>query len=116
MGLDELYTTTGDDAVVLNVHVQPGAGRTSVVGRHGQALKVRVAVPPEGGRANEACATLLTDTFAATAVELVRGVKSREKRFKLTGVDLDDFRRQLERTVGDGAGGSGPENSPNSRR
>ncbi len=116
MGLDELYTTAGDDAVVLNVHLQPGAGRTSVVGRHGQALKVRVAVPPDWGRAIDTCATLLADTFAATTVELVGGVKSREKRFKLTGVDLDDFRRQLGRTVGDGAGGSGPENRPNSRR
>ncbi len=116
MDLDELYTPAGDDAVVLNVHLQPGAGRTSVVGRHGSALKVRVAVPPEGGRANEACASLLTDTFAPTAVELVGGVKSREKRFKLSGVDLDDFRRQLERAVDDGAGGSGPENRPTGRR
>jgi len=115
MDVDELYTTAGDDAVVLNVHLQPGAGRTAVVGRHGQALKVRVAVPPEGGRANEACATLLADTFGATT-ELVGGAKSREKRFKVSGVDLDDFRRQLERAVDEGAGGSGPENRPIGRR
>ncbi len=115
MDVDELYTTAGDDAVVLNVHLQPGAGRTAVVGRHGQALKVRVAVPPEGGRANEACATLLADTFGATA-ELVGGGKSREKRFKVSGVDLDHFRRQLERAVDEGAGGSGPENRPIGRR
>ncbi|MGI9079257.1 MAG: DUF167 domain-containing protein [Acidimicrobiales bacterium] len=116
MSLDELYTTAGDDAVVLNVHLQPGAGRTSVVGRHGSALKVRVAVPPEAGRANEACATLLSSSFAATAVELVGGAKSRDKRFKLVGVDLDDFRRQLERAVEDGAGGPGPENRQTGRR
>ncbi|MGI8777017.1 MAG: DUF167 domain-containing protein [Acidimicrobiales bacterium] len=116
MDLDELYTTAGDDAVVLNVHLQPGAGRTSVVGRHGSALKVRVAVPPEAGRANEACATLLTGTFAAASVELVGGEKSREKRFKIGGIDLDDFRRQLERAVEDAAGGPGPENRQSGRR
>jgi len=116
MDLDELYTTAGDGAVVLNVHLQPGAGRTSVVGRHGSALKVRVAVPPEGGRANEACVSLLSDTFGAVTVELVAGAKSREKRFKLSGVDLDHFRRQLERTVEDGAGSSGPETRPTGRR
>jgi len=116
MDVDELYTAAGDDAVVLNVHLQPGAGRTALVGRHGQALKVRVAVPPEGGKANEACATVLADIFAATTVELVGGAKSRDKRFKVTGVDLDDFRRQLERAVGGGAGGSGPENRPIGRR
>ncbi len=73
-------------------------------------------MPPEGGRANDACAALLSDTFAATGAELVAGAKSREKRFKPTGVDLDDFPRQLERAVGDGAGESGPEKRPNNRR
>jgi len=116
MDLDELYTTAGDDAVVLNVHLQPGPGRTSVVGRHGTALKVRVAVPPEGGRANEACTTLLGETFAVATVELVGGAESREKRFKLSGVDIEEFRRQLERAVDGGAGRSGPEKRPTNRR
>ncbi len=49
MDLEELFTTAGDDAVVLNVHLQPGAGRTNVVGRHGHALKVRVQCRPKGG-------------------------------------------------------------------
>lgn len=116
MDVDDLYTTAGDDSVVLNVHLQPGAGRTTVVGRHGAALKVRVAVPPEAGRANDACAALLAESFSGATVELVGGGKSREKRFKLSGMDLEEFRRQLERTVEDGAGGSGPEPRQQGRR
>jgi uncharacterized protein (TIGR00251 family) len=99
--VDDLYRTDGDDAVVLHVHVQPGAGRSAVVGRHGAALKVRVAAAPEGGRANDATADLLAETFGLkrAQVELVGGPSSRAKQFKLTGLDVDLFRTQLERAV-----------------
>jgi uncharacterized protein (TIGR00251 family) len=99
--VDDLFRTEGDDAVVLHVHVQPGAGRSAVVGRHGAALKVRVAAAPEGGRANTATADLLAETFGVkpAQVELVSGPSSRAKQFKLTGVDLDAFRSQLERVA-----------------
>ncbi len=107
--VDDLFRTEGDDAVVLFVHVQPGAGRSSVVGRHGSALKVKVAAAPEGGRANTACADLLAETFGVTSaqVELVGGPSSRSKQFKLTGVDVDAFRVQLERAVGGARPGAG---------
>ncbi len=101
----------GTGAVVLNVHVQPGAGRSAVVGRHGTSLKVRVAAAPEGGRANDATAALLADTFGVkpSAVELVGGASSRSKQFRLSGIDLDEFRRQLERAAAGGnPAGSGP--------
>jgi len=41
------------------VVVSPGARRTELVGRQGDAWKVRVAAPPERGRANEALCELL---------------------------------------------------------
>jgi uncharacterized protein len=116
MELDELYRNLDGGAVELNVHVQPGAGRTAVVGRHGTALKVRVAAPPERGRANDACAALLAETFGAGTVELVGGATSRQKRFRLVDLDTDEFRRRLERVVAEGAGESGPEGRQTRRR
>jgi len=110
--VDDLFRTEGDDAVVLHVHVQPAGGRSAVVGRHGTALKVRVAAAPEGGRANDACADLLAETFGLerAQVELVSGPGSRAKQFRLTGLDLDAFRAQLEREA---AGGTRPGASSN---
>lgn len=107
--VDDLFRIDGDDAVVLSVHVQPGAGRSAVAGRHGAALKVRVAAAPEGGRANTACAGLLAETFAlkTAQVELVSGPSSRSKQFKLSGVEVDAFRVQLERAVGGARPGAG---------
>jgi uncharacterized protein (TIGR00251 family) len=104
----------GEDAtadIVLNVHVQPGAGRSAVVGRHGTALKVRVAAPPQGGRANDACLELLADTFGVQPdhVGLAGGASSRAKRFELRDVALDGFRRRLETVVHAGQAGPGPE-------
>jgi len=102
--VSDLYRTDGDDAVVLHVHVQPAAGRSAVVGRHGSALKVRVAAAPEGGRANEACAALLAETFGvgAAEVELAGGATSRTKSFRLGGLDLEEFPRRLERALAPG--------------
>jgi len=102
--VDDLFRPEGDDAVVLHVHVQPGAGRSAVVGRHGSSLKIRVAAVPEGGRANTACAELLAGTFGLkpAQVELVSGPSSRAKQFKLSGLDVDAFRVQLGRMVGAG--------------
>jgi uncharacterized protein (TIGR00251 family) len=108
--VDDLFRTEEDDAVVLHVHVQPGAGRSAVVGRHGAALKIRVAAAPEGGRANTAAAELLADTFGLkpAQVELVSGPSSRAKQFKLTGVDLEAFRAQLERVAASARPGPAP--------
>ena len=101
MDVSDLYRTEGDDAVVLSVHVQPGAGRSAVVGRHGTSLKVRVAAAPAQGRANQATAALLAETFGVKAsdVELVGGETSRSKQFRIGALDPDEFERQLEQAV-----------------
>ena len=88
---DAVVTPEGENDVVIAVHAQPGAGRTELVGRHGDALKIRVAVPPERGKANEALAAALADAFGVKAAEvtIVSGETSRTKRFKVAGVDLE---------------------------
>jgi uncharacterized protein (TIGR00251 family) len=80
--------------IVLRVWLQPGAGRTTVVGRHGDALKIKVAAPPEGGRANQAVAQLLSYMLGvpATSVTLESGETSRSKRLRVGPVDLDVVR------------------------
>jgi hypothetical protein len=90
-----------DGGVVITVHAQPGAGRSEVVGRHGDALKIRVAAPPEKGRANDAITALLAETLGvpATSVSLTSGEKARSKRFTVTDLELDAAIGALERTV-----------------
>jgi uncharacterized protein YggU (UPF0235/DUF167 family) len=69
-----------------------------VVGRHGDAWKIRVAAPPENGRANDALVRLLADTLSVprNAVTLVSGHGARDKVVELAGVDASHVEERLE--------------------
>ena len=99
--LDDVFETIDDDEVVLRVHVQPGAGRSAVVGTHGNALKVRVAAPPTDGRANAALLALLGEALGVKGddVELASGESSRAKRVRVRGIDGPAARRLLAEAV-----------------
>lgn len=115
---EDLFDVEEGGAVVVRLHVQPGAGRTAVSGRYGDALKVRVAVPPEKGRANDACVELLASTFGVpkAQVELVSGPSNRSKRVRVTGVEVDDVRRLLDLALaGPGDAGREPRSTGNAR-
>lgn len=81
----------------LRLRVSPGAARSAVIGRHGAAWKVRVAAPPEDGKANDAVVRLLAATLALPArdVEIVSGHGSRDKTVALSGLDSDEIERRL---------------------
>jgi uncharacterized protein len=81
----------------LRLRVSPGAARSGIVGRHGDAWKIRVAAPPEDGRANEAVLRLLADQLSLprTAVTLVSGHGARDKIVELNGVGPALIERRL---------------------
>jgi uncharacterized protein len=72
-------------ALVLTLHVQPGAKRTEVAGVHGTALRIRLAAPPVDGKANAELARFLADVFGVPLrnVTLVRGDASRQKAVRI---------------------------------
>jgi uncharacterized protein len=72
----------------VRLRVSPGAGRAQVVGRHGDAWKVRVTAAPEQGRANDAVLRLLSEVLAVPrdALVLVSGHGARDKIVELTGL------------------------------
>ena len=109
--ISDLYDES-PEGIVLRIHVQPGAGRSAVVGRHGDALKVRVAAPPVEGRANEAARALLAEALGVPDgdVELTSGQSSRAKRFRLKGIDAEEADKRLRVALDEAkvaGGGSG---------
>ena len=95
------------ESTQLRVRVSPGAGRTALVGRHGDAWKVRVTEAPERGRANEAVLRLLAETLALprTALTLVSGHGGREKIVELTGMGPALIERRLASAADPDRGG-----------
>ena len=77
------------DALVLALHVQPGASRTEVAGVHGAGgdarLKVRLAAPPVDGKANAELLRFLAGAFGVPLrqVHLLRGATSRQKSVRI---------------------------------
>jgi uncharacterized protein len=65
----------------LKIHVVPGARQTAVAGLHGDRLKVKVAAPPEKGRANEELLAFLARVLKVPmkALHLASGASSRAK-------------------------------------
>ncbi len=72
--------------VILTVMVTPGSVRSEVVGPHGAYLRVRIAAPAEGGRANRAAVRLLSGVFGCR-VDMLSGARSRIKRMLLRGAE-----------------------------
>ena len=89
--------TPTSDGVVLSVHAQPGARRSELRGRHGEALKIAVQAVAEEGRANQALAEFIALSLALTTrdVSLISGQSHRSKRFLLRG-DADELSRRIE--------------------
>lgn len=93
----ELEIRERGDGIELDVKVVPGASRTRLSGRWGHALKVAVAAPPEGGKANAALVRVLAEALGVRAadVHLVRGHGSPLKRVAVAGINAAEARRRL---------------------
>jgi uncharacterized protein YggU (UPF0235/DUF167 family) len=64
-------------AIVLALHVQPGARTSAAAGRHGEALKLRIAAPAVDNAANEGVQAFLQHTLGVPrkAVRIAQGLR-----------------------------------------
>ncbi len=85
----------------VRLRISPGARRSGIVGRHGDAWKVRVTALPEDGRANDAVVRLVADELdlPRASVSLVSGRSGRDKIVELAGIDHDEAQRRLAHTA-----------------
>ncbi|MCE1182211.1 MAG: DUF167 domain-containing protein [Rhodocyclales bacterium] len=88
--MSDWYRQAADGRITLTLHIQPGAKKTEIAGRHGDALKIRLAAPPVDGKANEALIRYIAERLqlSKSAVSLKRGQTSRQKVLEVVGAEL----------------------------
>ena len=81
--------------MLISLHITPKASRSEIVGWIKDAegrpvLKVKVAAPPEDGKANDELIRFLAKQWGVpkAALELTNGEASRHKRLKINDNDL----------------------------
>ena len=75
----------------IAVHVQPRAHTTEVAGRHGDAIKIRLAAPPVDGAANDELVRFLAEQLGVprAAVRIAHGLSGRRKTVVIEGLATD---------------------------
>jgi uncharacterized protein len=84
-----------DGRITLTLHIQPGARKTEIAGRHGDALKIRLAASPVDGKANEALLRFVAETLhlPKSSVCLKSGQTSRRKVLEVNGASAEEIAR-----------------------
>lgn len=79
------------------VKVVPGSRKDEIVGPYGERLKVKVAAPPEDGRANKAVCRLIAGAagVAERDVTVVAGLTHAEKTLRVAGRSAAELRAAL---------------------
>ncbi|ALB63975.1 UPF0235 protein VC0458 [Cronobacter condimenti 1330] len=73
------------DGLVLRLYIQPKASRDSIIGLHGDELKVAITAPPVDGQANAHLVKYLAKQFrvAKSQVVIEKGELGRHKQVKI---------------------------------
>jgi uncharacterized protein (TIGR00251 family) len=87
---------------LLQVKVVPGGSRDAILGMSGDRLRVKVAAPPEAGRANRAVLELLAARLGVPRADLriVRGETTPRKTIAVRGLATDAAVAALLRDTG----------------
>jgi uncharacterized protein (TIGR00251 family) len=89
------------NGLLLPVRAQPGARKAGVLGEQAGALKLGVTAPPQDGRANAAVVELVRELLGLkrSQVELVTGLKARNKMLLIRSVPRADLAERISRLL-----------------
>jgi uncharacterized protein len=88
---DKLNTNKDNLVVRLMVKVTPNAGCSEITGFKEDVLQLRIAAPPDKGKANKELVDFLSEQMGVkkSSIAIVRGLTSRNKILSITGISRE---------------------------
>lgn len=86
-----------DNGVVFTARIIPGSSKTAFCGLFDGMLKIKVAAPPQKGKANQCLVEFLARQLSVkkNAVRIVSGQTTRIKRLHILGVSAETLSIKL---------------------
>jgi len=83
--------------VVFTAKIVPGSSRTTVAGVLQDMVKIRVAAPPEKGKANQCLVAYLAGQLGVkkNQIDILAGQTNPVKQIRITGVSADTLLTKL---------------------
>jgi uncharacterized protein len=83
----------------IAVKVTPNAGRNEVLGLTSGVWRIKIAAPPDKGKANRELIEFLSDLLGLRKdnIEIIKGQTSHNKLVLISGLSPEDVSRRLSR-------------------
>ncbi len=87
--MSNLFLKETEQGVEIRVKVVPGSSKTQIAGTLDDMLKIKIASPPEKGKANKALVAFMAKTLSVKKndIEIVSGKTNPVKILRISGVN-----------------------------
>ncbi len=84
----------------LAIKVTPNAGRNEITGWRDEVLQVKIAAPPEKGKANQELIDYLSGALGVkkSAISIIKGETGRNKVIEIEGMGREEIISKIQET------------------
>ena len=82
---------------ICDLYIRPNSARTKIDGLYGERIKIRLAAPPERGKANRELIKLISEVAGVPQknISIISGVSSNYKRIQVDGDRSIDYSKLI---------------------
>lgn len=93
-----MTTKKNSPGIRLALKVTPNARRNEITGYKDGVIQIKVAAPPEKGKANKALIDLVAETLGIrkSSITIIKGETSRNKVVLIKGISSENISRLLK--------------------